>query len=168
MSTKAKALSEMQIVLAVSKEVDKEDFYELAERLGYHAAVVLKKVHRSQMTGLEAIVNGTLKRSDVLDYVKKQIGRLEEWRKPCSGDQLDPQTGFGERLLQALEQNLGDRADRLCRELGIGEKTEESRQLRRRLHLLLMRQFIHSMVAHYEFMEKETRDLDAFVERRRS
>ncbi|RAQ96013.1 hypothetical protein [Thermogemmatispora tikiterensis] len=168
MSTRANALSETQIALAVSREADKKDFYELAERLGHYAAVVLQKEHRSQMTGLEAVVNGTLKRSDVLDYVKKQIGRLDEWRKPCSDDQRDPQTGFGERLLQALGGDLGDRAGRLCEELGVDEETEEGRQLRRRLHLLLMRRFIRSMVAHYEWrsiMEK-TRLLDAFVERR--
>ncbi|MBE3567000.1 MAG: hypothetical protein IMW90_14870 [Thermogemmatispora sp.] len=171
MSTKAKAIPEIQIVIAVSKEADRPDFYELAERLGYHAAVVLKKDHRSQMTGLEAIVNGTLKRSDVLDYVKKQIGRLtmKEWRLPCSDDQLDPQTGFGERLLRVLEQDLAARADRVCQELGIGEKTEEDRQLRRRVHLSLMRQFIHSMVAYYEFcsMMKGHKELEAFTERRR-
>ncbi|WP_376796461.1 hypothetical protein [Thermogemmatispora sp.] len=151
MSPKAKALSEMQIVIAVSKEAEKEDFYDLAQRLGYHAAVALKKEHRSQMTGLEAIANGTLKRSDVLDYVKKQIARIKEWREPSRNDESDSQTGFGERLLRVLEQDLAARAARLCQELGIGEKTEEDRQLRRRLHLLLMRQFIQSMVAQYEF-----------------
>jgi hypothetical protein len=169
MSARAKLIPEIQIVIAVSKEAEKEDFYELAKRLGHHAATVLTKEHRAQMTGLEAIANGTLKRSDVLDYVKKQIGRLtvKEWRQPCSDDQLDPQTGFGERLLHVLERDLATRAGRVCQELGIGEKTEEGRQLRRRVHLLLMRQFIRSMVAHYEFrstLMASRKELNAFSE----
>nr|BBH94809.1 hypothetical protein KTA_30080 [Thermogemmatispora argillosa] len=169
MSTKAKAIPESQLVIAVSKEADKPDFYDLAERLGYHAAIALKKEHRSQMTGLEAVANGTLKRSDVLDYVKKQIARFGYWRLPSHNDEIDPQTGFGERLLLVLEQDLAKRADRVCQELGIGEKTEEDRQLRRHVHLLLMRQFIRSMVAHYEFrsMVEGHKEVEAFMERRR-
>ncbi|WP_052887896.1 hypothetical protein [Thermogemmatispora carboxidivorans] len=169
MSTKVKAIPEIQIVIAVSKEADRPDFYELAERLGYHAAVALKKEHRSQMTGLEAIVNGTLKRSDVLDYVKKQIARFDYWCLPLKDDKADPQTGFGERLLRVLEQDLAARTDKVCQELGIGEKTEEDRQLRRRVHLSLMRQFIRSMVAHYEFRSamEGRKELKTFTERRR-
>ena len=126
----------MKIIREVSTQA--VIFYNDAVGLGDHAAIALKKAHRSQMTSLENIAESTFKTSDVLDYVKKQTARFSYWRQ---GD-------FGERLRKVLEENLAQRRNVICGEKGLD--IPDMRE-RRRIHLLLMRQFIHHMVVHYEY-----------------
>jgi hypothetical protein len=142
-----KAWDEMKIIREVSNQA--EYFYADAVKLGDHAAHTLKGAHRSQMTSLETIAESTLKTSDVFDYVKKQTARFPYWRQPTE----DSNEGFGERLKKYLEEKLGERRDIICgsQRLNIGNQTEDEQQERRRIHLLLMRQFIRQMVAQYEY-----------------
>ena len=157
---------EMQIILEVSDQA--ENFYEDAIQLGDHAAYALKARHRSQMTGLENIAESTFKSSDVLDYIKRQTARFSYWRQsfpkdlsnqrfnehPKQSEESDPShKGFGERLKLYLEKDLVDKRNVICNErhLNIGNKTDEDRQLRRRIYLLLIRQFLSQMVAQYEY-----------------
>ncbi len=157
---------EMQIILEVSDQA--ENFYEDAVQLGDHAAYALKARHRSQMTGLENIAESTLKSSDVLDYIKRQTARFPYWRQNFPKDlsnqsfnerskqseESDPSNkGFGERLKLYLEKNLVDKRNAICSKghLDIGNQTDEDRQLRRRIYLLLIRQFLRKMVAQYEY-----------------
>ena len=149
-------ISEMQIIQAVNQKA--EVFYNDATKLGDHAANVIGPSRRSQMTNLERIVDSTLKTTDVYDYIKKQTARLKEWQRPFERPGESP-TMFGERLRAYLEENLKVDCDNICRDLGIrGEKdegqTDEEQRRRRHIHLLLMRQFIHQVVAHYEFRVK--------------
>jgi hypothetical protein len=143
---------EMQIIREVN--VQAENFYTDAVKLGTHAASVLgpseKSTHRSQITGLENIAESAFKTSDVFDYIKKQIARFPSWRQPFPEQQGAP-IGFGERLKHYLEDDLRQRRDTLCDRLGIGDATDEDRQTRRRIHLLLMRQFLRQMAAEYEY-----------------
>src|SRR5579863_6092337 len=86
-----------------------ELIYSDSVKLGNHAAHVFggRSDHRSQMTGLEAIVNSTFKTSDVFDYVKKQTARHREWQQTYPLPQGDsPNVGFGERLLKSLQDEL--------------------------------------------------------------
>ena len=129
-------IPELKIIREVSDQA--ENFYNEAVTLGNLAADTLKERHRSQMTSLENIAESTFKTSDVLDYVKKQTARFSYWRQ---GD-------FGERLRKVLEENLAKRRDVICGEKGLD--IPDMRE-RRRIHLLLMRQFIHHMVVHYEY-----------------
>lgn len=56
------------------------------------------------------------------------------------------------RLKKYLETDLKNRAGEICREqLHRGSDGEEDQRELRRIHLLLMRQFIRQMVIQYEF-----------------
>jgi hypothetical protein len=139
---------EMQIILEVSDQA--ENFYEDAVKLGDHAAYALKIRHRSQLTGLENIAESALKVSDVFDYVKRQTARFSYWRQDFPN--VDAASGsFGERLQAYLESELAKKRDIICKDkLKIGDKTDEHRRIRRRVYLLLIRQFLRSMIAQYE------------------
>lgn len=137
----------MKIIREVN--IQAEIFYEQAKELGELAALVLGKKHRAQMTNLESIAESALKTSDIFDYVKKQIARFDFWR-PGYNKQVD---GLGQKLLEYLEHKdkMIARREAVCRKLGIENKTDEHKQERRRIYLLLIRQFIRQMAVHYEY-----------------
>jgi hypothetical protein len=139
---------EMKIIREVS--IEAEDFYEQAVSLGDHAAEALKARHRSQMTGLENIAESTFKTSDVFDYIKKQTARFSHWQKPFS-ELKNSNQGFGERLKNYLENDLAKRCDNVCTRLETGDSSYKEKQERRHIYLLLIRQFIRSMVVEYEY-----------------
>jgi hypothetical protein len=138
----------MKIIREVNTQA--ELFYNDAVGLGDHAASALKKEHRSQMTSLENIAESTLKTTDVFDYIKKQIARYEYWRKSLR-EQKDSNEGFGERLKSYLETKLPERIVTISKAVGIGDVTDEDKQERREIYLLLMRQFIRQVVVQYEY-----------------
>jgi hypothetical protein len=141
---------EMKIIREVSLEA--EECYPEAVKLGDHAAYALKSRHRSQLTGLENIAESTFKTSDILDYAKKQIARFGHWRLP-DPTASNPQQGFGERLKDYLEKELPTRVERICesRRLNIRKATDDDKQQRRHIYLLLMRQVIRQIVVQYEY-----------------
>lgn len=141
---------EMKIIREVSMEA--EECYLEAVKLGDHAAYALKSRHRSQLTGLENIAESTFKTSDTFDYIKKQIARFSHWRQP-DPTASNPQQGFGERLKDYLEKELPSRVEKICerRRLDIGKTTDEDKQQRRHIYLLLMRQVIRQIVVQYEY-----------------
>lgn len=148
---------EMQIIREVT--IQAENFYEDAVQLGNHAAYVLTKAHRSQMTGLENIAESALKASDILDYIKRQTARTLSWRQVFPGEKPSDEA-FGERLKNYLEKELGRKRDAICRlkTLEIGNETDEDKTLRRHVYLLLIRQFIRQVVAEYEYRVSFERD----------
>jgi hypothetical protein len=141
---------EMKIIREVS--IQAENFYDDAIKLGDHAAYALKAAHRSQLTSLENIAESTFKTSDIFDYIKKQTSRFPYWRQPTL-DQKDSDLGFGERLKNYLESELKKTVVTICgpKRLEIGDSTDEEKQERRRIYLLLIRQFIRQMVVEYEY-----------------
>jgi len=141
---------EMKIIREVS--IQAENFYDDAVKLGDHAAYTLKAAHRSQITSLESIAESTFKTSDVFDYIKKQIARFPYWRQPFP-EHKDSNLGFGERLKSYLEHDLAQKLTVMCgpNRLNIGDKTDEGKQERRRIYLLLIRQFIRQVAAEYEY-----------------
>lgn len=147
---------EMKIIYEVSNQAEK--YYKDAVDLGDHAAHVLRAAHRSQMTSLENIAESTFKTSDVFDFIKKQTARFSYWRQSMpentsAAENKKANQPFGPRLKDFLEQDLKKAADELCdpARLEIGNATDKDLQERRRIHLLLIRQFIRQMVAQYEF-----------------
>ena len=142
--------TEMKIIREVN--IQAENFYNTAVRLGDHAAYALKAQHRSQMTNLENIAESSFKATDILDYIKKQTARFQYWRQPYPEDK-DANTGFGERLKDQLENHLQKTLENICgpNRLNIGNTTDVDKQERRRIYLLLMRQFIRQMVVEYEY-----------------
>jgi hypothetical protein len=139
---------EMQIIREVNAQA--ELFYGDAVNLGQHAAQALKAAHRSQLTGLENIAESAYKTTDILDYIKKQTARFAYWRQGFSQSE-QPDEGFGERLKNYLERELLKKRDSISKRLINGDKTDEEKQERQRIYLLLMRQFIHQMVVEYEY-----------------
>ena len=141
---------EMKIIREVN--IQAENFYNEAVKLGDHAAYAIKTQHRSQMTNLENIAESSFKATDILDFIKKQTARFSYWRQPFPEDK-DANTGFGEKLKRYLENNLETTLKNVCspNRLNIGETTDEDKQERRRIYLLLIRQFIRQMVVEYEY-----------------
>jgi hypothetical protein len=149
---------EMQIIREVN--IQAESFYQDSVRLGDHAASVIGRSRRSQMTGLENIADSALKTSDIFDYIKRQTARFSFWRQNFPTEKLPEKErhitdsmAFGERLIHHLQTDLGGRRNTICdsKHLNIDESTDENQHLRRQVHLLLIRQFVHQMVAQYEF-----------------
>lgn len=149
----------MQVIREVN--IEAEDFYEEAKQLGDHAAWALTGKRRSQMTGLENIADSAFKTSDVFDYIKRQTARVEQWKKiiPKNNNWSPVQTlyiedVFGVRLLKYLENDLRGRRESVCGadRLDVGNKARDDEPyLERYIYLLLIRQFVHQMVAQYEF-----------------
>jgi hypothetical protein len=127
-----------------------ELFYSEAVGLGDHAADALGKARRSQMTSLENIAESTMKSTDVFDFIKKQIARHDDWRKSFK-DHKDANQGFGERLKTYLEKELPPKTAIISESVGIGNVTDKDQQQRRKIYLLLIRQFIRQVVVQYEY-----------------
>lgn len=132
---------QMQIVRAVAVAAD--SFYGDAKRLGETAAGCFPGSRRSQITGLENVAAGAIKISDVLDYIKKQVGKeasnqpdKHAWRK----------NDFGAELLNYLEKNLREQLNHLAITPPLTDAAE-----RQRTHLMLIREFVRQVAAHYEF-----------------
>ncbi|HZO72939.1 MAG TPA: hypothetical protein VFB60_12110 [Ktedonobacteraceae bacterium] len=140
--------NEMKVIREV--DIQAENCYHDAVELGNHAAHVIGNRHRSQMTGLENVAESSFKTSDVFDYIKRQTARQSYWRQP-SPEGKNSDVGFGERLKNYLEKELTEKRAIICDHLNIGNTTDEERQERRRIYLLLIRQFIRHMVIHYEY-----------------
>lgn len=148
---------EMQIIREVN--IQAEIFYDDAVQIGDHAAYALTRAHRSQMTGLENIVESAFKASDILDYIKRQTARFPYWRQTFPGEKPSDEA-FGERLKNYLEGELIKKRNAIChpKVLNIGEETDEDKTWRRHIYLLLIRQFIRQMVAEYEYRVSFERD----------
>jgi hypothetical protein len=149
---------EMQIIREVN--IQAEDFYLDAVRLGDHAAHVIGRQRRSQMTGLENVADSALKVSDIFDYIKRQTARSPFWQRSFPTESLPEKErhttdamGFGERLIHHLRTDMLKKLAMICapERLDIDESTYENQHLRRQIHLLLIRQFVHQMVTQYEF-----------------
>jgi len=138
---------EIKIIREVNNQA--ELFYEDAVKIGDHAAYALGRSHRSQLTGLENVADSALKITDIFDYIKRQTARYNYWRKDF---QEQSNVAFGERLRSYLENDLAKVRDTTCDVyLKIGNASDEEKQLRRRVYLLLVLQFIGQMVIEYEY-----------------
>lgn len=142
--------SEMKVIREVN--IQAEEFYEEAVKLGNHAARALTARHRSQMTSLENIAESSFKTSDIFDYIKKQTARYPHWRQ-VDPKHKNPNQGFGERLKEYLEKDLFKILTKICDSdhLNVGEDSDKEKIERRRIYLLLMRQFIRQMIVQYEY-----------------
>ena len=137
---------QMKILKEIAQVTDGNDFYDQAKKLGEVASEAFGPEafgprHRSQMTNLESIANSTLKVTDVLDYIKKQVARDDRhqtWRK----------NNFGKQLKDYIEQSLRARRQEICGKL---ESVEENSSEGQRIYLSLVREFVSQLVVHYEY-----------------
>lgn len=126
---------ELRLLRAVAIQADA--LQEQTEAIGTVAAQAMGSVTagRSQMSGLEAIANSTIKLSDVLDYVKVRTARQRGWQTE----------EFGFRLVDFLLTEVKSRAQ------NIASRETLSDEDRQRVTLLLAQATIRQIVAHYEF-----------------
>ncbi len=122
----------------IEESVDSENFYEKAVSLG-------KKAHnsgmkRNQISNLENIANTTFKVSDIIDYVKKQVARHQEWQK-----------GVGEELLKFINGDALVVSKKIRKD--IEDNFRENIPLRKIL-LQILREFIRSFAINYEYYNK--------------
>jgi hypothetical protein len=117
----------------------KADYYsEQAQALGKEAAKDFGNRRKAQIKGLENIANSALKVTDVLDYVKKQIGRHGFWKS------------FGEKLKTHLEKNIREDKDSICQKLNL-DNSKETGFEGQEVYLTLIREFIRQMTVHFEY-----------------
>jgi len=145
------------LITRVNKAAGSDAFYARSQALGLLAVRAFSEEHnsekqerhRSQMTGLENIAETTGKVTDVLDYIKKQTAHQKEgqgWKKKVGAKgEL-----FGEVLKNELESGLESYIKDVCQDF-IDTTTDEGRQQRQEVYLLLIRQFIRQLVAQYEY-----------------
>ncbi len=114
-----------------------DGFYEKAQELGQKAAVALTRDKRSQITGLEGIANSALKTTDVFDFIKLRAARQKKWRED----------GWGSSLLNVLSQDLRRDKNAICESLEIEPQSLDGLEV----HLLLIREFVRQLAAHYEY-----------------
>jgi hypothetical protein len=137
---------QMQIVRAVALAAD--GFYEDAKKFGETAVDCFTGGRRSQITGLESLANSSIKVSDVLDYIKKQVGKdsdkseKQTWRK----------NDFGKKLLEYLEVNLRRQLGTLSLSPPSTDKAEQQR-----VYLMMIREFVRQLSAHYEYARSEAK-----------
>lgn len=126
----------MRMLRQVALRADK--FYEEAEALGKKAADGLKDDRRSQITRLESIANTALKTSDVFDFIKTRTARHEEWRRGK----------WGPQLLRFVTRDLKSARDAICSTVeGLESDSAEGIEV----HLMLIREFVGQLAAHYEY-----------------
>ena len=133
----------LKIMREVSVQAD--TFYDKAEELGEVAARALKEKNdnkrRSQMTNLENIANNAMKVTDVINYLKKQTAKEKSgknWKAENLGSRLIETLGFGGKLEKNSQQ--------ICTKLSLDAPAEKQR-----IHLLLIREFVRQLTAHYEW-----------------
>ncbi|NLE46313.1 MAG: hypothetical protein GX620_16465 [Chloroflexi bacterium] len=114
-----------------------DGFYDTAQNLGKKAAGALTDKKRSQISGLEGIANSALKTTDVFDFVKLRTARQKEWRE---GD-------WGAELLRFISRDLRLQRKEICNALGIDSESHDGLEV----HLLLIREFVRQLAAHYEY-----------------
>jgi hypothetical protein len=142
------------IILRVNEEA--QGFYATSQELGELAAKTFSQEsdkglerHRSQMTGLENIAETTLKWTDVLDYIKKQMARPRGWTKVLEGK------SFGESLKNYIEAELPKNVTHVCNRVHIGNESDDDKRDRQQVYLYLIRQFIRQVVVQYEYKASE-------------
>lgn len=132
---------QMKILKEIAQTADSDAFCGRAKELGEIASRTFGSRHRSQMTNLENIANSTLKVTDVLDYIKKQVARAEKnktWRRD----------NFGTELKNYIENSLRKRREEICSRIeGVGENSVEGQ----RIYLNLIREFVRQLVVHCEY-----------------
>jgi len=90
----------------------------------------------AQVRGLENVAYTTDKVSDIMDLVKRQVGR-GRWS-----------VELGEELLKALSERQTE-AERIARTID-----QSNEDLPRRTHLLLCREFIKHLTTHFVYLDK--------------
>lgn len=137
----ASHVAEIALRKKISEESD--NFYGETCDLGAIASRAFKdKV--AQIRNLENIANSATRVADILDFIKRQTGRREQWREEQ----------FGQKLLERLDSHLDEKAGKIFEDVAKKFTKQElehglEEDDRRRIHILLCREFIRHLSAHY-------------------
>ena len=98
--------------------------------------------NRTQIRNLENIANSSTAMADVLDFIKKQTGKSDKWRRQDFGRKLlerirEPLLGDANAIIQLVKESVNTH----------GIETDDLR----RTHILLCREFIRHLSAHYSY-----------------
>jgi hypothetical protein len=127
-----------QVEIAIRKEISlkSDEYFEAAKPLAEIAKQAFGNQNKAQLNNLESIANGAMRVADILDFIKRQTGRSKQWGY----------IGFGPKLLQRLDESV--RKDgQIILETFAKEKLDIADL--RRIHILLCREFIRHLCAHY-------------------
>jgi hypothetical protein len=137
----------VEIAIRAKVSTYSDNYYEDTKQLGEIAREAFAgRSGKSQIRNLENIANSASRVADILDFVKRQSGRQKPW--------LHKQ--FGPLLLEKLDNRLRADAEKIFSDVrsattehqfGEGEKLHDADQ--RRIHILLCREFIRHLSAHY-------------------
>lgn len=134
----------MKIYKEITRHTADKKFYEMTEKFGSRAAFIFTgEKGKSQLSNLLNIVNTSMKVTDTIDYVKRQIGH---------GNRGFEKDRFGNDLINFLYEDLGVTRNSINNALSELDLDEFDLQ---QIHLLICRQFINSMVIHYKYKLKE-------------
>lgn len=133
----------MLILREVALLADTSEFYNKAEELGKKAANHLTDRKRSQITGLESLANSAFKTTDIFGFIKLRIARQKEWQEE----------NWGEALLNFLSHDLREHRKTICSKPTLQMDSDSADGLE--IHLLLIREFVRQLAAHYEYTCKK-------------
>jgi hypothetical protein len=137
-----------EILFIQKVSIQADAFYNEGARFGKWAALAFGSRRRSQITGLEAIANSSLKVSDVLDYLKKQTARADkdrDWRH-----RNEEQLELGPQLIAFIHNTLKNKRDLICDSVATDTEQPVAEEEKQRTHLALIREFVRQVSAHYE------------------
>ncbi len=139
-------MTDQQLRIKMLREVAlrADGFYDKAEKLGRKAAEELTDKKSSQIKGLEGIANSALKTSDVFDFIKTRTARQEKWQ------------AWGPDLLEYLSRDLRTARRTICTQLEIDPEGIDGLEV----HLMLIREFVRQLTAHYEYVCWENKEGD--------
>jgi hypothetical protein len=135
----ASHLAEVAIRKGVSAASDA--YYEDGRAFG-EAAWHAFQNSKAQIVGLESVANGATRVADILDFVKRQTGR-------CKPQQRWRYKALGENLIEKLDQKVRKDAQTIFETVKRDVKGSLEEDDQRRTHILLCREFIRHLCAHY-------------------
>ena len=133
-----------QAEVAVRQQVSRksDEYYGDTEQLGRLAWSIFGEKSKSQIRNLENVANSSASIADILDFIKRQTGRSRQWRHE----------NFGQKLLERIREPLRADAEAILDAVkGRVEKHGIESDDLRRTHILLCREFVRHLSAHYSY-----------------
>jgi hypothetical protein len=137
----ASHLAEMALRKKIAAKSD--GYYADTQALGDLAWHAFGERNKSQIRNLESIANAATRVADILDFIKKQTGRSRPERQWRYRD-------FGPTLLEKFDRVLRKDSQVICESVqGEVKDAQIEDDDQRRMHILLCREFIRHVSAHY-------------------
>jgi hypothetical protein len=141
---------QMKIHREVELHIDK--MYGKTEQLGKLAVQVFGRDRgKAQLRNLENIANSTLKVSDVLDYIKRQTARMNEWKKQNFGLQM---LSYVQKEIEAQKENIFEnlKTETQFTQQEVKElQGHEGEFKKQEIAMQLIRGFVKQLVIHFEW-----------------